>query len=550
MKNLKTSLLVIVFCSTYLTGFNQIADSNVFDVTDKIEYAYFHKHLEYLASDELEGRGTGSEGYAIAAQYVADEFKNNGLEPFGDGNTYFQKVPLINKSIDKSTIKVLAEINDNTVEGIYGENISFLMNPSIDEIDLKQKLVFVGYGNIIPGDSIDDYEGVDVKGKIVIVALGAPKTVNGGSGKNPFTKIKNAVNKGADGIILFYPGNLLQGKVYKELHGFLDEPITSIADTSISKSMFDIDMEIGSFAKKDFINDVFTLNGLSLKKTLKSIKKGNVESKELESELKCSFNTIKESIDCKNVVALLPGTDSILKDEYLVLGAHLDHLGIGKAVKGDSIYNGMWDNATGSAAIVSMSKAYADLAVKPKRSVVFICYTGEEKGLLGSSYYANSNNVTDGKIIANLNIDMLGNLFETTDIIPLGYSHSNLSEAVDFGSNYLNLDIDDNKKEEHMYFERSDQFSFVENEVPALNIGTGYTAKDPKINAYKSTEKWMKKRYHSPSDDLSQEYSEKAFLTYLKVNFLASYYISHELGEVIWNTDSWVYEKYVSKETK
>ena len=528
----------------------QESTTNALEVSNNIKYSEFSKHLEYLSSDELKGRDTGSEGYALAADYVADEFKNNGLLPFGDDNTYFQKVPLTKRSLIKSTIKVEAFLNGEKVEGKYGENISFLLNPNYDKIETEQELVFVGYGNILPEYNINDYEGINVKGKTVIVSLGAPKGIKSRSASDPFAKVQNALKNGVSGIIVFMPNRLIQGLAFKQLHGYLGVPIISLTDTSITESMFDIGLKIGAFSKKELISDIFKLNGLKLKKEIKRIKKGNFASKELKSKLNCSFNVNVENSDCKNVVAVLTGTDSVLKDEYLVLGAHLDHVGVGEVIKGDSIYNGMWDNASGSAAIISIAKAYTELSEKPKRSVVFVCYTGEEKGLLGSSYYANRNNVTNGKIIANLNIDMLGNIFETKDIIPLGYSHSNLSEAVDFVASALNQKIDDNKQEENTYLERSDQISFIQKEIPALNIGSGYTAVNPKIDGQKHVDKWMEKNYHSPFDDLNQDYSEKSFLTYIRINFLTSFYITNVLDEVKWNKDSWVYKKYVLKEPK
>ncbi|NOQ27241.1 MAG: M28 family peptidase [Bacteroidales bacterium] len=543
-------LICGILSLSYSSVIAQESTINAIEVSNNIQYSEFYKHLEYLSSDELKGRDTGSEGYAMAAEYVADEFNKNGLLPFGDDDTYFQKVPLIKRSLIKSSIKVEALLNGEKVEGKYGENISLLINPNYDKIDSEQELVFVGFGNILPEDNINDYEGINVKGKTVIVSLGAPKGISSRSAFDPFSKVQNADENGASGIILFLPNRLIQGFAFKQMHNFLRSPMMSLTDTSIAKPMIDIDFKIAAYSKKELINDIFKLNGLKLKKELKRIKKGNFASKELKSKLNCSFNVKEENINCKNIVALLPGTDSTLKNEYVVLGAHLDHLGIGVEVKGDSIYNGMWDNASGSSAILSISKAYNELAEKPKRSVVFVCYTGEEKGLLGSSYYANRNNVINGNIIANVNIDMLGNLFETTDVIPLGYSHSNLSEAVDFAAGSLNLEIDDNEWEERMYLERSDQISFIQNEVPALNIGSGYTALNPKNDGQKIVDKWMQKKYHSPSDDLNQDYSDKSFLTYIKINFLTSFYISNVMDEIKWNEDSWVYNKYVLKEPK
>ena len=551
MKKTKLLQWLIVLWPVIFPTINSQAqnpDQEVDSVVHNIEYSYFFKHLEYLASDELKGRAVGSKGYAMAADYMASEFESNGLLPFGDARTYFQGIAFTKPSIVKSSIQFKIKRNSKSVKGIYGKNISIVVSPKYDRINVKQSLAFVGYGNILPEENINDYANVDVKGKMVIVALGGPKGIKNPALNDRFAKFDNAIAQGASGIILFYPNlNVFQNMIFKGVHGFLSKQILFLADTSISGSLLDLDLAIPVFAKKSFIKDIFKLNDLSLKKELSNIAKGNDASKELESVLKGSYEVTMENISCKNVVAMLPGTDPILKNEYVVLSSHLDHLGAGKAIKGDSIYNGMWDNASGSAALISMARAFSDLTEKLKRSIIFVGFTAEEKGLLGSHYYANRNNLSDGKIVANVNIDMLGKMFETTDVAPLGYAHSNLSEAVDYAVSHLNLEIDHNKEAESNYFERSDQISFIKNKIPALYIAGGYSTVDPKIAGEKHFLKWMKKRYHSPFDDLNQEYSAKAFLMAVKVNFLTAYYIANTLEEIKWNEDGWLYKKYVSK---
>jgi len=550
MRKINLLQLLIALLPSILLSINlqaQKADNDVITVSDNIEYSYFFKHLKYLASDELKGRDIGSEGYAKAADYVADEFKKNGLLPFGDSGTYFQKVILSKPTIVKSSFQFQIEKNSESITGLYGENITFVLNPKYEKINEKQKMVFVGYGNILPKENINDYEGVDVKGKMVIVAMGGPKDIKNSAINDLYAKCDNAIAQGASGIILFIPGaRVFQNMIFKGFHGYLSKEMMFLADTSVNG--FAIDLTIAAFSKRKFINEIFKLNGLNLKKELKNIAKGNNSSSELKTVLTCSYDVNIENISCKNVVAILPGIDTTLKSEYLVIGAHLDHLGVGKIIKGDSIYNGMVDNASGSAAILSIAKAYNSLSEKPKRSVIFVCFTAEEKGFLGSDFYVNRNNVNDGKIVANLNMDMLGFGFETIDIMPLGYSHSNLSEAIDFATGSLSMKVDDNKQIEKKYFEQGDQISFIKNRIPALSIESGFSAVDTKINGKKRFNNWMKKKYHSTSDDLNQKYSDKSFLTLIKANFLTAYYISNTLEEIKWNEKSWIYEKYVLQE--
>lgn len=522
-------------------------DKNILSVTQSIDYTSFHNHLAFLSSDQLKGRDVGSEGYDLAAKYVAGEFQKLGFKPYGDNNTYFQTVPFIKRSIVSSSIKFQSVLNDNIVNGFYGDNISILTNPNKLKVEESQQLVFVGYGNIMPDKNINDYEGLDVKGKTVIAMLGAPKSVKDYNSFDPFVKVSNAIDQGATGIIIFFKKGLFQGMIFEQIHNFTGKPVVSLADTAIGQEMANFDMGIAAFAKKDFIKDIFRQNDLNLSSKIRRAKSGKFVSQELSSQISCKYTVKLESYNCKNVVAILPGTDSLLRNEYVTVGAHLDHVGIGNAIKGDSIYNGMWDNATGVASLISFAETFHKESMQPKRSLVFICYTAEEKGLLGSKYYANYNNLGTENIVANINIDMIGGLFPTKDIIPLGYSHSNLSEAVDYTAKSLNLIVDDNKQEENNFLFRSDQASFLEKGIPVLNVANGYTAVDPKINGYKEIEKWMTKYYHSPFDDMNQEYSKEAFHIGLMYNFLTIYYITNIMNDIKWNEDSWIYKRYVLK---
>ncbi len=537
--------VVLVFLTCCFFNGLKAQQTDILSIANSIDYDHFNEHLEFLSSDDLKGRDTGSEGYDKAANYVSDLFMANGLKPFGDDNTYFQNVPLLKQYINVRTINFYVENRSLNINAKYAENISFLVNTDLERIDEKQQLVFVGYGLIDSSLNINDYEGLDVEGKTVIAALGAPKSFKDYPSFDPFIRIKAALSQGATGLILFYPKGLLQNTVYKQMHGFLEKPVITLNDIALKGNMFDFDLKIAAFAHKDYIKEVFKINGLNLGKELKKISKGENRSKILEGNAVCKYEIKTDYINCKNVVAVLPGEDDQLKNEHVVLGAHLDHIGISKPIKGDSICNGMWDNATGSATLISIAKAYYDASIKPKRSLVFVCYTGEEKGLLGSNYFVNRKEFKNGKMVANLNIDMLGGLFPTKDIIPMGYSHSNLSEAVDFSAQKLNYLIDDNKVEENTYLFRSDQASFLKVGIPALNIANGYTAVDPKIDGEKEINKWVQKYYHSPKDDLDQEYSKEAFQDAIKLSFLTTYYLTNLQDKINWNENSWIYRRFV-----
>ncbi|MEM8509550.1 MAG: M28 family peptidase [Bacteroidota bacterium] len=540
------TLGLVLFTSRALQG--QSLEDEAISVSDSIQYDYFSKHLRYLASDALKGRGVGTPEYERAGNYLASEFKKNELLPFGAANSYFQQVALSELSLQDEAFSLSVKNGSAIINGKYGTDVSVVLNPNYQKVDTQQQLVFVGYGNIIPEQNIDDYDGVDVKGKTVIVALGGPNGIKHPDFDDRNAKFKNAVLKGASGLILFYPkASLFQDMIFKRVHAFLSEGMLTLSDTSV-KSLVTVDLEVLLFAKKGWVRDLFRINGLNLGRELRNMARGYRSSQRLTATLGCSYTVRNKAIHSKNIVGVLPGTDPKLKNEYVVLGAHLDGLGIGETVKGDSIYNGMLDNASGVAALLSISKAFSELSEPPKRAILFIGYTAEESGLLGSSYFAAKNGIVDGKIVAKINIDMLAQTIETKDMAPLGYAHSNLSEGADFAAKNLNLKIDNNEAAEVRYIARSDQLSFIKKGIPSLFISAGFTALDPRKNGEKVFAKWMKKRYDSPFDDLHQEYSEKAFLKAVKFNFLTVFYIANTLEKIEWNTNGWLYKKYVQTE--
>lgn len=542
MKFIKNRLFVIFIVLVSHTQAQQLVEAG--EAAENISVDYFNKNLSYLASDELKGRNTGSDEYALAAEFVAQSFKENGLQPFGDEGTYFQTVPFIEGSIDIPSFNFEFTKTSTITKAEYGENISVFINPFLEEFSSSHDLVFVGYGNILPDQNINDYENLDVKGKTVVICLGGPKGLKNKYLENPFVKISNATRRGANGVILYSDRGMFKDKVFESMHGFVSRPRIVMADTSISRPWFR--MDIVSFAKKDLIAELMKINTLNLNKLHSRMKKGEFVSQSLTVSLECSYKINQRNKDCKNVVALLPGSHPELKNEYIVLGAHLDHVGVGKTVKGDSIYNGMWDNATGVAATMSIAKAFNDAKIKPDRSIIFISYTGEEKGLYGSKYFVNKTHLKSEQIVANQNIDMLGSIIDTKDITPIGYSHSNLSEAVDFAARQLNLEVGEAEKMERMYIERSDQASFIKIGTPVLYMCGGVDAVDPKVDTEKEIEKWMDKTYHSPFDDLEQEYSEEAFLSAIKVNFLTLYYIANHMDKIEWNKEEWLFKKYLA----
>jgi Zn-dependent M28 family amino/carboxypeptidase len=236
-----------------------------------------------------------------------------------------------------------------------------------------------------------------------------------------------------------------------------------------------------------------------------------------------------------NIAAILPGSDTKLKSEYVAYTAHADHLGIGEAISGDSIYNGAIDNASGTAALLELAHVFSELPTAPRRSILFLIVTGEEEGLLGSDYYAHYPTVPISQIAANVNMDGISLLYDFRDIVPLGAEHSSIAGAVDRAAQHFGLEVSPDPLPEEVFFIRSDQYSFVRQGVPAVAITEGFKAVDPKINGKEMSLNWERTLYHTPKDDMQQPLNLDAAVKLTRVDFSVGYLIAQEDRRPAWN---------------
>jgi Zn-dependent M28 family amino/carboxypeptidase len=236
-----------------------------------------------------------------------------------------------------------------------------------------------------------------------------------------------------------------------------------------------------------------------------------------------------------NIAAILPGSDEKLKREYVAYTAHADHLGIGEAINGDSIYNGAFDNASGTAAVLELARVFSELPTAPRRSILFLIVTGEEEGLLGSDYYAHNPTVPMSQIAANVNMDGVSVLYDFRDIVPLGAEHSSIGSIVNQVAQHFALEVSPDPLPEEVFFIRSDQYSFVRQGVPAVAITGGFKAVDPKINGKDVSLEWERTRYHTPKDDMQQPLNLDAAAKLTRVDFAVGYSIAQEDNRPAWN---------------
>ena len=251
-------------------------------------------------------------------------------------------------------------------------------------------------------------------------------------------------------------------------------------------------------------------------------------------------------MESPNVAAILPGSDPQLKNEYVAFTAHLDHLGIGDPVKGDKIYNGAADNASGTSALLEMARAFSELHPAPRRSLLFIAVTGEEEGLLGSDYYAQNPTVPITQIVADINMDEVSFLYDFKDIVPLGGEHSSLGAVADDVARHMGLIVSPDPVPEEVYFIRSDQYSFILQGVPSLYIEEGLQTVNPDLDGKKMQFDWEVQRYHQPSDDMSQPLDFNATVKCTRVDLAVGYEVAQQTERPHWNAGDF-FNKFVKK---
>jgi len=279
---------------------------------------------------------------------------------------------------------------------------------------------------------------------------------------------------------------------------------------------------------------LFFSSGKNLQQTLADLKAGTPSSFELSSSLRLSYTSTFNDVESYNVIGKITGGDKKLKDEYVVHTAHLDHVGIGRPIKGDSIYNGAHDNASGVASLLEIGRIYKRIG-KPLRSVLIVMVTAEEMGLLGSAYFAGNPTVPKSQIVADVNTDMPTLIAPLLSVAPLGAEHSGLVNNVDFACNQLGIVRQQDPMPEEVRFIRSDQYSFVQQGIPALHIKYGTLTKDNSFDLVEFTKKWRDENYHRPSDEITNNFDFDAAKKYVQLNFLISYSIAQTRERPRWN---------------
>ena len=506
--------------------------------------------MNFLADDLLEGRGANSRGYEIAARYMATEFESMGLAPAGDAGTYLQNVPLRSVRPDEANTTMSLVRNGKSEALVFRKDFLAAGDPARKETSVEAPVVYVGFGVTAPEQNYDDYKGIDAKGKIVALVFEAPNFES--SLKAHYSsfeqKIANASAHGAVGIIVVVDPILEGLYSFKEQVRDLSRPgLRWLSKEGLPNDYFP-QIHGAAILSLDASKHLFVGSGHTPEEVFQAAKEGKSLAFPLPVTAKIRNQAKLEDVSSHNVVAKLEGSDPSLKNEYLVYSAHLDHLGIGEPVKGDSIYNGALDNASGCAILLEVARAFSKMNPRPKRSILFVAVTGEEAGLLGSDYFAHYPTVSKDAIVANVNMDEDQMLWPLQDIIPFGAEHSTLDGVVKRAAERLHLALSPDPMPEQVIFIRSDQYSFVKQGIPAVYPSPGIKSNDPKIDPVAIFKNWEETRYHQPQDDMQQPGLDfNQAVKYAQFAYLCGWLITEDPARPAWNNHDFFGDHYSKK---
>lgn len=495
--------------------------------------------MRFLADDLLEGRGTGARGHLLAAHYVASQFEGMGLSGAGEDGSYYQEVPIRSLKVDETAST--AALGKSGQESGLAFREDYIVNgdPGRREIDVEAPVVFVGYGVTAPSQGYDDYKHVDVKGKIVAILFGAPNfpTALKAHYSASWMKRQNAAAHGAVGLLLFDDPTLENIYPFKKQVRDLAIARLNWLDAGGRPNLYFPQLKVVGTVSMPGVERFLAGSGHGPEQFFAAAKAGKPVSFPLAQTAK--FHTVTQWAEFKspNVAAKLEGSDPNLKSQYVVYSAHLDHLGLSTPVDGDAIYNGALDNASGTAVMLEVARALSGMAVKPKRSMVFVAVTGEEAGLIGSDYFASNPTVNKADIIANINMDEDVMLWPMRDIIALGAEHSSLQSVVDRAAQRLGISVSPDPVPEQVAFVRSDQYSFVRQGIPSMALSPGFKSDDPGVKPAQIFENWDQHYYHQPNDDMQQPgLNFESAALYARAALLCGVYTADDAGTPTWNT--------------
>jgi len=457
-------------------------------------------YVKVLADDNMEGRETGGTGLRRAQAFVVEQLKKNGVEPAGvDG--YYQPVKFLQRQVVEKESSI-ALVRDGQSEPVVpGDDAIFSPRSDTGDKELSALLIFVGYGLKIPEKNFDDLAGQELSGKIVVYINGSPSDIPAALASHYSTTAERWKSLRAAGVIgiIGLPNPASMDIPWSRISANRLEPSMNLIGSEFNDSE---GMKLSLFFNPASAEKLFAGSGHTFAELAALAKdRKPLPRFPLTVSVKAHVAVQSEEVESANLVAKLPGSDAALKNEFVVLSAHLDHLGIGAPINGDSLYNGAMDDASGSALLLDVASNLKQHPEKLSRSLLFVFVTAEEKGLLGSRYFAAHPTVPAKSMIADINVDMF------LPIAPLKYLEVKGLEESDLGTraasvaDSLGVKAIPDQEPLRNRFIRSDQYSFIVKGIPAVKMDDGFLLGSPEQQIFKD---WLTNRYHAPSDDLSQ----------------------------------------------
>jgi hypothetical protein len=513
----------------------------------EINIESLRSHIDFLADDLLEGRATGTRGYDIASRYVAAQFQQIGLEPAGGNGGWFQEFETVEEQLVTGSAEIIIHHEDGDL--ILVEYVDFLIGGCYtgDFDDITAPVSFAGYGVSAPTLGYDDYEGLDVDGHIVATFAGAPSIFDHNQRAYYSTgqvKTGNAAARGAVAKLTFYTDDRIERYDW-------DFRVRSFSFTGMRWVGENGDVQ-GTYPP---VAASVVLSPAGIEKLLiggpltpEGIQQQAAESRTGSARLPVSMTIRRKSTQTRkrsaNVAGILRGSDPELAKEFVVMTAHLDHIGIGPEIDGDTIYNGAYDNAAGVASLLEVARVLVESNMRPARSILFLAVSGEEKGLLGSDYFVENTTIGAGNIVANVNLDMPLFIYPPADVVAFGAEHSSLETVVDEAATKTGFALSPDPIPEEVIFVRSDQYPFVRKGIPAVYLMPGFTSTDPDINGREKFMHFFGNIYHTPADEVSLPFDEESAARFGLLNLELVLAIANDPERPVWNEGDFFGEKF------
>jgi Zn-dependent M28 family amino/carboxypeptidase len=504
----------------------------------KFEAAPILDRIKAMSADEFEGRAPGTKGEELTVKYLEDQFKKLGLKPGNTDGTFVQRVPLVGITGANSRPLTISGSAGTKTFRWKDDVVAWTKHVADGAAIESSEMIFAGYGVTAPEFNWDDFKGVDVKGKTIVVLVNDPqvpdpadpsklddKVFNGKAmtyyGRWTY-KFEEGARRGAAGILIVHETGPA-GYPFQVVQGNLQEKFDLVTpDKNMGRSA------IEGWVTLDAAKAILKMAGQDFDALKKQALSRDFKPVPLNLEASIAVKNTLRTIDSRNVVAKLDGSDPQLRDEYVVYSAHWDHLGIGDPVNGDRIYNGAIDNASGVAQLLEIAHGFTTVEPKPKRSILFLMVTAEEQGLLGSQYYSVTPIYPLAKTVANINIDGINQWGRTRDVVVIGMGASDLDDYLRDAATEQGRVLRPDPESEKGFYYRSDHFNFAKQGVPALYADTGeeFIGK-PAGYGQKKREEYTKVDYHQPSDEVKPDWDLSGAVEDAQLLFLVGYRVAN-----------------------